>query len=76
LGSLHIINMLTKMWRIIINSTILFHILEYVKLINITMIHVLFPLEDKWIFNNLNFIQSQIHNWLIKHSTLCIQMLG
>jgi hypothetical protein len=77
LGPPHIINLLTKMWRIIINSIILFHnILEYVKLIDITMIHVLFSMEDEWIFNNLNFIKSQIHNWLIKHSTLCIHMFG
>ncbi len=75
LGLLNIISPLTKMWKIISNSSILCHnISKYVKLVEIAMIQVLSLVEDKWTFNNLNLIKTKICNPLIENLALCVCM--
>jgi len=74
LGPPNIINPLTKMWRIISHFTILSpNVSEYVKLTKIAMIQVLGSVEDEQVFNNLDFIKTKIHNWLINNlASLCV----
>jgi hypothetical protein len=45
-----------------------------VKLVEIAMIQVLSLMEDKWAFNNLNFIKTKVCNPLIENLALCVCM--
>ncbi len=33
-------------------------------------------MEDEWVFNNLNFIKSKVHNQLIENLALYVCMFG
>jgi hypothetical protein len=75
LGPPSTINPLTKMWGIIFHSIVLFcNISKYVKSTQIAMIQVLGSMEDKQVFNNLNFIKTKICNQLIHNLALCVHM--
>jgi len=77
LGPLNTINPLTKMCRIIFHFIVLSrNISKYANLTQIAMIQVLGSMEDEQVFNNLNFIKTNICNQLIDNLALCVHMFG
>jgi 2-C-methyl-D-erythritol 4-phosphate cytidylyltransferase len=56
---------LTKLWRIIDDSTMLQHGLsEYLKLAEVAIVLVLGSVEDERIFSTLSFMKDKLHNRL------------
>jgi len=72
---LHTINLLTKIWRIIINFSMFFQILKYLKLVKVVIIQVLGSMEDEWVFSDFHFIKCWIFNWLTKHLVVSFHVL-
>jgi hypothetical protein len=53
------VNLLTKLWCTIIANQIFCHaFLEYIKLVEIALVHVLNLVEDKWCFSSLSFLKN------------------
>ncbi len=50
------------------------YILDYVKLTKIAMIQMLGLVEDERVLSNLNFINTNIQNWLTNNLALCVYM--
>jgi 2-C-methyl-D-erythritol 4-phosphate cytidylyltransferase len=56
---------LTKLWRIIDDSTMLQHGLsEYLKLAEVEIVLVIGSVEDERIFSTLSFMKDKLHNRL------------
>jgi hypothetical protein len=69
------VNMLTKLWCTITTNQFFCHaFLEYIKLVKITIVHVLNLVEDKWCFSPLSFLKNKLQNALDPHLQLVMGM--
>jgi hypothetical protein len=70
-----IINPLTSIWLVINASQLLFHyFLEFLKLVEIAMVHVLGFVEDKHWSSYVSFLKTKLHNCLDPHLELVVVM--
>jgi hypothetical protein len=59
------INPLTRMWRVIHASQLLFNVFpKYLKVIEIAMVDVFSFVEDEWCFNFVAFLKNKVRNRL------------
>ena len=76
-GDIKTINPLTKLWRVVENSSILRHGLsEYIKLVEIAAILVLGSVEDERTFSILSFMKDKLRNRVQTHLPLVVGMHG
>jgi hypothetical protein len=67
----HIVNPLTRLWRVINASQLLSHtFLKYVKLPKIAMTHILGLVEGEGCFSSMSFLKSKLRNQLNPHLQL------
>jgi hypothetical protein len=60
-----LLNPTTKLWWILdANSTLVVQFLEYIKLAQIAMVHILGSVEDELCFSSLFFMKDKLHNRL------------
>jgi hypothetical protein len=70
-----IINPVTHMWRVIHASQLLFNVFfEYLKVVEIAMVHVLGYVEDERCFNFVAFLKNRMRNRLNNHLQLVVSM--
>ncbi len=71
MGLPNIMNPMTWLWRFLaFLQTIAQKVPKYLKLVKIAMAQVIGFLEDERSFNNLNFINSKLHNRIITYLDL------
>jgi hypothetical protein len=79
-GALHLLldcNPTTKLWgRLASNVIVVDKLLEYLKLIELTIVMVLGSVEDERIFSNVNFLKLKLCNWLTIHLDLVVKMFA
>jgi hypothetical protein len=69
------VNPLTKLWRTIIANQVLCHaFLEYIKLVEIMIVHVLDLMEDEIFFHFYFFVKSKLQNALEPHFYFIVGM--
>jgi hypothetical protein len=63
-----IVNPLIHMWQVIHASQLLSHaFLEYLKVVEIVMVHALGSIENKQCLNFVAFLKKKVHNCLNNH---------
>ncbi len=63
-----IANPLIHMWQVIHESQLLSHaFLEYLKVVEIVMVHALGSIENKQCLNFVAFLKNKVHNCLNNH---------
>lgn len=68
------VNPLTHLWRTMNASCLLIHfIIEYVKLVEIAVVHVLGMKEDERCFPILKFLKNKLRNSLDKHMSSVLE---
>jgi hypothetical protein len=76
-GDVKSLNPLTKLWRIIDGSTMLWHGLsKWLKLAEVAIVFVLGSVEDERTFSTLSFMKDKLHNWLQSHLPMVVTMHG
>jgi hypothetical protein len=66
-----LVNLVTRFWRVIHASQLLAHFFpEYLKLVEIAMIHVLGSIEDESSFSSVSFLKNKLRNCLNPHLEL------
>jgi hypothetical protein len=71
------INPLTKMWHLVTTSQILVSsFLEYVKFVELVMIHIIGNVEDEKYFSTLAFMKSKLRNKLTTHLLIVVCMFA
>jgi hypothetical protein len=76
-GDIKTINPLTKLWRVVENSSMLRHGLsEYIKLAEIAVVLILGSVEDERMFSTLSFMKDKLRNRLQTHLLLVVSMHG
>jgi hypothetical protein len=69
-------NPLTHMWCLVTTSRILVsNFLEYVKLVKLTMVQIVYNVEDERCFSTLAFMKSKLYNILTIHLPIVVCML-
>src|ERR1700738_3303695 len=65
----------TRIWRTISASRVLAHGLpEYLKLAEITLVHVIRSVEDERVFSSVSFLKTKLRNSLDPHLGLVVGM--
>jgi hypothetical protein len=73
LKEFHDMNLATKLWWYLTPSQILtLKILEYIKVIEIDVIHMIGNVEDEDCFSTLSFMKNKLCNWVIDHLDLVV----
>jgi hypothetical protein len=69
-------NPLTHMWHLVTTSWILVSsFLEYVKLVKLTMVQIVYNVEDERCFSTLAFMKSKLYDMLTIHLPIVVCML-
>jgi hypothetical protein len=64
-----------RMWALLItNQTICSKLLEWLKLVELSMVMVLSNMEDERCFSNLSFMKSKLRSQLTTHLDLVVKM--
>jgi len=65
------------MWHLVTTSQILvFSFLEYVKFVELTMLHIIGSVEDEKCFSTLAFMKSKLRNKLTTHLPIVVRMFA
>lgn len=68
-------NPLTKLWRILDGNSLTQHLFsEYLKLAEISLVHVIGSVEDERTFSTLSFLKNKLRNALNEHLPLVVGM--
>jgi hypothetical protein len=74
LKEFHDLNLDTKLWDLTSSQILTLKILEYIKVIEIDVIHMIESVEDEDCFSTLSFMKSILCNRLIDHLDLVVCM--